>query len=68
MMDNNKMLIAWYQARGHGKPLMRNRYALKLTERPDLHHLLSEYEEAHDDVTRKGAIFIKESATQPVYH
>ena len=68
MTDNDKMLMAWYQARGHGKPLMRNRYALKLIDRPDLHDLLIDYEEAHDDVTRKGAIFIKESGTQPVYH
>ena len=66
--ENEKMLRAWYQARGVGKPLMRNKYAHKLTDRPDLVDLLDDYEEAHDEVTRKGAHFIRETAVLPVYH
>ena len=66
--QNEKMLRAWYQARGAGKPLMRKKYAHTLIGRPDLVDLLDDYEEAHDEVTRKGAHFIRETAVLPVYH
>ena len=68
MTIDDKMLMAWYEARQHGRPLMRNRHGKALCARPELEGALLKYEGAHDEVTSAGAIFLREAYTRQVIH
>lgn len=65
---NNKRLRVWLKLRERGRPMMRNTYANALVGRPDLIPLLTEYEEAHDEVTLHGAKLLKGIFTPPTLH